>query len=447
MANDDISLNRPAPSAVQSGQPVSRTSASPGTHSKSPRVDAGTGQVYGNTMNGSGPKLASPNAMTTTYMTMMLASLQEKISTERISSAKNEVQSQTEDAQAKDKKKIDDIKKSIEAKKKASHHSKLGKIFGWIGVALTYVAAVVVAVASGGAAAAPVLAAAVLMTGLMVAQETGGIDKLAKAMDLGKKGEMALMIGLTAAILVVSLVSVVASGGAAAVSMVSSIASAVTRATAAGAEIGAGAADMAAAGAETASAAAEISADATEAAAEGAEISADTEEITSATLDASSEAGEASSEMAETSSEVSETSSETTESSEEAGQSTSKANEAEEGAQKAKTGEDIAEKSASTTQRVAARVGNIVNLSSAGASVGSGAEGIQTSEADHDASMASADATDQQAFLAQIQALQAATIRKLRKILEDMQANTNTIFSIISTSNKMTEEISKGASA
>ena len=440
MGNDDIGLNRPTPSTVQGSQAVDETAPS-APQPKGPRVDAGASGGYENKVNGNDPKLAPPKSINTSYMTMMLASLQQKITTERTQSAKDEVKSQTKDAQDKDKKRIDDIKKSMAAREKAKHHSKLGKIFGWIGVALTYVAAAVVTVVSGGAAAAPVLAAAVLMTGLMIAQETGGMNKLAKAMNLDKKGQMGLMIGLTAAILVVSLVSVVASGGAAAVSVVSSIASAVTRATAAGAEIGAGAADMAAAGAETASAAAEISAESTEVASEGAEISASTEEIASTAVDASSETAEASSEAAEASSEASEASSEATESSEEVGESTSKASE------EGKTGEDIAEKSASRTQKVAARVGNLVNLSSAGASVGSGAEGIQTSEAEHDASMADADATDQQAFLAQIQALQAATIRKLKKILEDMQANTNTIFSIISSSNKLTEEITKGASA
>ena len=433
MPDDDIGLNTIVSPSVQGSPPSDDMSVPPASRAKAPRVDAGAGganPMRGSQKNNDGPQLALPKMIATSVMTVLLMSVEEKVSSERIKSAKEEVQKQTQDAQHADKKRIDDIKKAIKAREKAKHHSKLGKIFGWIGVALTYVAAAVVTVASGGAAAAPVLAAAVLMTGLMIAQETGGIDKMAKAMHLDKKGEMGLMIGLTAAILVVSLVSVVASGGAAAVSMVSSIASAVTRATATGAEIGAGAADMAATGAETASAATDIAAETAEGASEGAEMSADAEEIASSSADAGDEVADTSSEVSESSSEVSESSSEVSE-------------EASDG----KQGEDIAENSASRTQKVAARVGNLVNTASAGTSVGSGVAGVQTSEEEHDASMADADATDQQAFLAQIQALQAATIRKLKKILEDMQANANVIFSIASSSNKLTEEITKGSSA
>ncbi len=436
MANDDIGLNTATAPSVR-GTPSSGTATvSSVSHSKSPRVDAGAtgaGPVYGGQTTNDGPVLTLPKTMAASVMTALLMSLQQKVSSERIKDAKEEIKAQTADAQQKDQKRIDDIEKAIKAREKAKHHGLLGKIFGWVGVALTYVAAAVVTVASGGAAAAPVLAAAVLMTGLMIAQETGGMDKLAKAMHLGKKAEMGLMIGLTAAILVVSLVGVVASGGSAAVGMVSSIASAVSRATATGAEIGASAADMTAAGSETASVVADISAEATEGASESIEMSADVGEIASSASDAGDAVEETSFSGTEADSEVNEASSEASEVSDEASDS-SKA-------------QEIAEKSASRTQRVAARVGNLVNVASAGTSVGSGIEGIQTAESEHDASMADADATDQQASIAQIEAIQAAAIRKLKKILEDMQANASTIFSIASSANKLTEEITKGSSA
>ena len=436
MANDDISLNTATAPPIQGTTSSGDAAVSSVSQPKSPRVDAGdsgTNPVYGGQTTNDGPVLSLPNTMPASVMTELLMSLQQKVSSERIKDAKEEIKAQTVKEQQKDQKRIDDIKKAMKAREKAKHHSKLGKIFGWIGVALTYVAAAVVTVASGGAAAAPVLAAAVLMTGLMIAQETGGMDKLAKAMHLGQKGEMGLMIGLTAAILVVSLVGVVASGGTAAVSMVSSLASAVSRATATGAEIGASAADMTAAGAETGSAVADISAEATEGATESIEMSAEAGEIASSASDASDAVEETSFSTSEAESEVSEASSETSEASEEVSD--------------ADKGQEIVENSATRTQRVAARVGNMVNVSSAGTSVGSGIEGIQTAESEHDASMADADATDQQAALAQIQALQAATIRKLKRILEDMQANASTIFSIASSANKVTEEITKGSSA
>ena len=429
MANDDIGLNTSTTSSVQGTPPPADAVVSSTSHPKGPRVDAGntgTGQVYGSQTTNDGPVLSLPKVIATSVMTVLLMSVEQKVSSERIKDAKEQVKAQTADAQDKDKKQIDDIKKAIKAREKAKHHGLLGKIFGWIGVALTYVAAAVVTVATGGAAAAPVFAAAVLMTGLMVAQETGGINKLAKAMHLGQKGAMGLMIGLTAAILVVSLVGVVASGGSAAVSMVTSIASAVSRATSAGAEIGASAADMAAASAETASAAADISAEATEGVSESIEMSADIGDVASS----ASDAGDA----------VEETSFSGTEASSEASEASDEASEIDEG-------EQITEKSATRTQRVAARIGNLVNVTSAGTGIAGGVEGIQTAEADHDASMADADAADQKAFIEQIQALQSNTIRKLKKILQDMQDNASVIFSIASSSNKVTEEITKGSSA
>ena len=434
MANNDINVNRPTPSSVQGAPPPDDMSVPP-PQANPPRVDAGGsgGDKDGSNAGDSGPILALPKIVPAGVLTKLLLATEEKVSATRMANAKERVDEQTQDAQDADKKRIDDLKKMIAAKKKAKHHSKLGKIFGWIGVALTYVAAVVVTVATGGAAAAPLFAAAILMTGLMVAQETGGMDKLAKAMHLDKKGEMGLMIGLTAAILVVSLVSVVASGGAAAVSMVSSIASAVSEFSAAGAEVGAGAAETAAAGAEIGSTAAEVTADSTEIAAEGTEIGADTGEIGSAAADAGADSAEVGADTGADSAEVSEASEGTSQATEEASESDAE--------------EDIAQNSASKTQKVAARVGNVVNVTSAGASVGSGVSGIQTAEDEHDAATAEANATDQEAFLAQIQAIQAQTIRKLKKILEDMQANTKTIFSIVSSSNQLTEEITKGASA
>ena len=442
MANDDVNLNRPTPSPVQGTPPVSDTSTPPPSPGKAPRVDAGDGRTSGDGQgtSGGGPILDLPKMMPTTALTMMLFSIQEKVTAERISSAKDEIKDETKKAQDADKKRIDDINKMREAQKKAKHHSKLGKILGWVGVALTFVAAVVVTVASGGAAAAPVFAAAVLMTGLMIAQETGGMHKLAGAMGLGKKGEMGLMIGLTAAVLVVSLVPIVMSGGAAAVGAVTSLVSMISEATATGAEVGAGAAEMTAAGAEAGSAAAEISADSTEAAADAAEISTQAEQETSFTVEAGSEA-------ADSSSEVSESSEQATQASEEASQSTSETSNAGKSASESEQGSDIAEKSATRTQKVAARVGNVVNLASGGTTVGGGATGIQAAEDEHDVAMAQADSTDQQATLATIQALQAATLRKLRKILEEMQSNAKTVLSIMSTSDQLAEEIAKSSSA
>ncbi|MBC6413328.1 MAG: type III secretion system translocon subunit SctE [Chromatiales bacterium] len=441
MANDDVNINRPATSSLQNAPPVSDGQIPPSSSTSSPRVDAGNVQASGRSGQGvfsSGPNLDLPKVMSTSAMATMLMALEQKISTARVKNAKDKIKEETQNQQDADKKRIGDIKKMMKAKEKAHHHGLLGKIFGWVGVALTYVAAAVVTVVTGGAAAAPLFAAAVLMTGLMIAQQTGGIHKFAQAVGMNDKAEMGLMIGLTAAVLVVSIVPVVMSGGAAAMSLGSTVMSMISEATATGAEVGAGAAELGAAGAEAGSTAAEISADATEAAAEGAEVSTTSEEASTAAVDASSEMADAGAEAGDSTTEVSETS-------EQASQTASKADDADSTLDE-EEGSDVVEKSASKTQKVAARVGNVVNLASGGAQVGSGATGIQLAEDQHDVAMAEADATDQQAVIANVQALQAATIRKLRKILEEMQANTKTIFSIVSSSNLMQEEISKGSS-
>ena len=154
MANDDINLNTATTPSIQNIPSSDDAAVSSVSHPKSPRVDAGatgTAQVYGGQTTNDGPVLSLPKMMSASVMTVLLMSVQEKVSSERIKDAKEEVKAQTADAQQKDQKRIDDIKKAIRAREKAKHHSKLGKIFGWIGVALTYVAAAVVTVASGGA--------------------------------------------------------------------------------------------------------------------------------------------------------------------------------------------------------------------------------------------------------------------------------------------------------
>jgi len=442
MANDELGLSTPTSAPAQGSQPLNQAPP-PSQTARQPRLDAGvhdTSTDYG-THSDSGPQLAPPALpQSMVSLTTSLYIVMEKISSTRAKHAKDQIKEHTADAQAADKKRIDALDKMIKAKEKAKHHSKIGKIFGWIGVALTYVAAAVVTVASGGLAAAPLFAAAIAMTTVMVMQETGGMDKLAQALHLDKKGEMGLMIGITAAILVVSLVSVVASGGAAAASLVSSIASAASRFAATGAEVGATAADMTAAGTEAGVATAEITSDTAEGVSASTEMAGESADISSTTADTSAEATESTSELSE-STEASSATTQSTESTSASSQSTSTTSEADSEATSSEAEDQIAENSASKTQKVAARVGNVVNLAAGGASIGGGVSGIQTSEAQHDASMAEADSTEQQATIQQIQVMQAAIIKKLQRILEAMQQNTSAIISMAMASNETAEAL------
>lgn len=443
---DDINVKNTTPtypaadttSTEKTGETASTT-----TSSTAPRVDAGDGtlQVGVASQADGGPTLILPKqVMNTAVMALVLQDLSSKLSEARIASAKERIDIETKDNQASHEKRAQDIKKSIRSKEKAKHHSKLGKIFGWIGVALLFVAAAVVAVVSGGAAAAPMFGVALLMTGLMIAQETGGMRKLEEAMNLDEKGKLAFMIGITVAMLVISIVATVASGGIAAAGTAAEIADTAAAAS----EISATAADTAATAGEVSAAAADTAATAGEATSESVEAGTVVSEgVTESTTEGVSEA------TAETTEVTEESAVEGTTEESSAADSVSDdadANESvDEGDGQKADATKTAKRSATTANKVANRVSNAVNLASGGASIGGGVESIKTAQDEHDEAMADADAYDMQARLEQIAMINQQIIRRIKKILDDMEATTGAVVAILNSSSKATQAEIKAA--
>ena len=427
-------VNYPAGDTAPAADVGGAASTAPASSPTTPRVDAGGGsraQAAAVGQSDSGPILISPKSISPAILALVLQDLSSKLSRARISAAKERISMESKDNQDAHNKRAEDLKKANAAKEKAKHHSKLGKIFGWIGVALVFVAAAVVTVVSGGAAAAPLFAVALLMTGLMIAQQTGEMNKLEKSMNLDEKGKLGFMIAVTAAMLIISIVAVVASGGLAAASVGAEVA-----------ETASAISEVAAAGAETASTGAEVGATAAETASETAETAATVSETTSELTEATSETTEAATESSEATSESSEATAQSSEATSESSDATSETSES---AEESDEATQAAKRSANTTNKVANRVSNAVNAAGGGASIGGGVEGIKTAQDEHDSAMAEADSQDQQARLEQIQMINQLIIKRIKKILDDMQATTGAVIAILNSSSKATQAAIKAA--
>ncbi|MCY3622467.1 MAG: type III secretion system translocon subunit SctE [Gammaproteobacteria bacterium] len=322
------------------------------------------------------PVLALPRNMDADVMMTLLYAVQEKQGQDQIKTAETRIDDKQTARQKKHEEIMDKIKKMHEAEHKGGVGAKVGMAFGWIGVGLAWIAVGVVAVVSGGAAAVPLAVAATAMTALMICQQTGATDKAVKAMNLDEKGAMGVQIGLAAAMLVVNIGACILSGGAAA----GGVASGVANVAAAGAEAGAAGAEVGTTGAEAGAAAGEVAAASVE-----------------ATTDASVAGAEAGGTTAESAAGV--------------GEETS-------------TATDTV---ASTTQRsgrlvqVANRVRSAATIAQAVPQAGGGSAQVATSDYRYQAATARADTQDEKAELAEMQEVTLEDLRRIRKLIEEMQ--------------------------
>ncbi|MXY55897.1 MAG: hypothetical protein F4029_00475 [Gammaproteobacteria bacterium] len=326
--------------------------------------------------NASVPVLALPRNMDADVMMTLLYAVQEKQGQDQIKTAETRIDDKQTERQKKHEEIMDKIKKMHEAEHKGGVGAKVGMAFGWIGVGLAWIAVGVVAVVSGGAAAVPLAVAATAMTALMICQQTGATDKAIGAMNLDEKGAMGVQIGLAAAMLVVNIGACILSGGAAA----GGVASGVANVAAAGAEAGAAGAEVGTTGAEAGAAAGEVAAASVE-----------------ATTDASVAGAEASGTAAESAAG--------------AGEQTSTATDS----------------VASATQRsgrlvqVANRVRSAAVIAQAVPQAGGGSAQIATSDFRYQAATARADTQDERAELAEAQEVTLEDLRRIRKLIEEMQ--------------------------
>ena len=335
------------------------------------RIDDSAGMVtiMGDAGNASVPALALPKKMDADVLMTLLYAIQQKQGREQIKTSEQRIDDQRVKRQEKHEEIMAKIKQAHEAEHKNKTGALVGKVFGWIGVGLAWAMVAVVAVVSGGAAAVPLAIAATALTAFMICQETGATDKAIEAMHVDDKTAMGIQIGLAVTMLVIMIAATIASGGAAA----GGVASGVADVASAGAEAGAAGAELGAAGAEAGAGGAEVASAGAEAGAAGTEVASDS---------------------------------------------------AEAGVEGATSGSDAVTSTASRSGqlvRVANRLRSAAMTAQGVSQAGGGSAEIATAKFSYDAANARADAQDARADAAKYEEITYEELRRIRKLLEQLQ--------------------------
>ena len=335
------------------------------------RIDDSGGMVTitGDVGDTSVPVLALPRKMDADVLMTLLYAIQQKQGRDQIKTSEQRIDEKRTARQEKHERILKMIKQAHKAEHKNNTGATVGKVFGWIGVGLAWVMVGIVAVVSGGAAAVPLAVAATALTAFMIAQETGLTDKAIEAMHVDDKTAMGMQIGLAVTMLVIMIAATVASGGAAA----GGVASGVADVASAGAEAGAAGAEMASAGAETGAAGAEV-------ASAGAEAGATGTEVASAGAEAGAEGATSSSD--------------------------------------AVTG---AASRSGQLVRVANRLRSAAMTAQGVSQAGGGSAEIASAKYSYDGASARADAQDARADTAKYQEITYEELRRIRKLIEQLQ--------------------------
>ena len=349
------------------------------------RIDSGGGlvKITGDVGDASGPVLALPRKMDADVLMTLLYAIQQKQGRDQIKTSEQRIDDKRAARQEKHEHIMKMIKRAHEAEHKDNTGATVGKVFGWIGVGLAWAMVGIVAVVSGGAAAVPLAIAATAMTAFMICQETGATEKAIGAMNVDDKTAMGIQIGLAVTMLVIMIAATIASGGAAGggvASGVADVAAAGAEAGAAGAEMGAAGAEAGAAGAEVAAAGAEAGAAGAEAGAAGAEAGASGAEVASAGAEAGAEGATSSSETVT--------------------------------ATASRSGQLV---------RVANRLKSAAMIAQGVAQAGGGSAEIATAKYSYDGASARADAQDDRADMAKYQEITYEELRRIRKLIEQLQ--------------------------
>ena len=251
MSNGIDSVSNRANTIAQTGQ-VGQVSPGAGKRTASgTQYDAADPSSLDNVVSADGA-MARPGVVSPDSMIILLTAISNKMASERSKSLQGDIKARGQEKQLKHKETIQKLEKMLKAQRKSKVGALVGKIFGWVAVALMFVVAAAVAVVSGGMAAAPLFAAATITLGVMIMQETGGTEKLMDATHMGKQSRMIFSISMAVAMVIINLTAAALSFGAGSAGAVS----AVTELTEAGVEVsaeaGAGAAEGAAGAGSTA---------------------------------------------------------------------------------------------------------------------------------------------------------------------------------------------------
>ncbi len=431
-----------------------------------------TGPQYSANMVAAGPELPAPAHVNATDLMAILFGIRQKETESSIESAEQRIHDRSVDKDLKSKEMISKLKKI--AHNKPGIGSIFAKVFAWVGVALSFIVAGVIGVVSGGAAAAPLLIIATMSAALLIAQQSGLMEKTMDAMGMDDKAKMGLSLGITVLMLVVNIAAVIASGGASVAGAATQVAESVTEAAAtageAAAEVGVTAAETATeVSSSVAEATLEASTKATEAIADAATEATEaaletstkvTESVADAATETTEAAVEASTKVTES---VADAATETTEAAVEASTKAteSAADAATEAAEStAKTTADAAESAAtkapsaavkaiagklgtssSRVLRVVDKVSSSVQVARGVTEVSTGGLSINSATKSFQATEARADALRDKAVLTKMQAQNEDDLRRIRNMIEQLERAQNTVMSTISKSDEVALQI------
>ncbi|WP_067518774.1 type III secretion system translocon subunit SctE [Endozoicomonas ascidiicola] len=176
---------------------------------------------------------------------LMLMELQTKLQNNRLVFSQETIKTLQVEREQQSKKRLDKIMESIEKAKEAEKSGMVGKIFGYIALAIMAIVTAVVTVVTGGAAAGLMVAALVIMV-LMVASSESGTNFMTNW--AGEDGELGMSIFWN----VLAAVLTVGAGFAASAGSGASTAANAAGAGAKGAQVGASAATGASVAGKTA---------------------------------------------------------------------------------------------------------------------------------------------------------------------------------------------------
>ncbi len=142
---------------------------------------------------------------------LMLMKLQSKIGNQEAKNAEHDIRYRGEKQKNIQIKRMDQRQKMIAEQNKASVLRTVGQVFGWIGVALSAVAAVLIGVFISPAAAVPLVVAAIATASIMILEQSGAIDELMK--DASPEAKQGVSYGLMALMLIINIGAAITSGG------------------------------------------------------------------------------------------------------------------------------------------------------------------------------------------------------------------------------------------
>ena len=470
MSQNDLNIGRPSVNVSTTEQTartkhVGKTTRGTSTDNLTVKRES-AGHQYSANMNAGGPELPVPAQMNATDLMAVLYSLRQKETESSIESAEQRIHDRSVDKELKNKEMVSKLQK-VAQNKKSKAGGIAAKVFAWVGVGLSFIVAGVIGVVSGGAAAAPLLMIAAMSAALLIAQQSGGMEKAMDAMGMDDKAKMGLSLGITALMLVVNIVAVVASGGASAVGVAAEAAEATTEVVATAGEVAAEAgATVAEAATEASTSIAEAAVEtATQAAESAMEVSSEAtgviaEAATETAAEVSSEATGVIAEAAtETAAEASTTATEaiaktTTEATVETstkvteGAVETTTDVAENTATKAPTAavKIVAEKLGTSSSRVLQVVDKVrsgVSVARGTTEMATGGLSIGSATKNYEATKARAGAMRDKAMLAKMQAQDEDDLRRIRNMIEQLENAQNAVMSTISKSDEVTLQINQ----